>query len=432
MSAPGINKRNTLILGCSGSVACIKIPEIVDLIRACFPRLEIVVIPTTHASHFLPKDGNGRVCLFSQQDRVQILDPCQSNTNFAGLMETVVAFLIAPLGANLMAKLANPSFLQSANPSNLELAVVRFLLHRQETPVPFLLAAAMNSMMWNSVVTENNLREIRSLYGSGRNCVVFIPTVDKPSMCGETGFGPMASPPDIVEYLQNTFIGSTVSDRRDIIVVPVPKNYDFTGKMSILDEGWSSQKACSHDAFNYRFDLCDLVTRESLNVLLSADIESSLQLAVNSPEKFECDTKQRFVDAFMADLRKCSMQCQHSDNGEIQSVEKQVPRYNIKYITSDSVQKLSPEVRQVDQTVLDQQSFSDWDEWQVWSKREDPVLHILLRQWADILTCVIRAWDYSRDTIFLCFTKASHDPLKGHSQQQLRELQQRGIRVVWM
>ena len=30
-------------------------------------------------------------------------------------------------------------------------------------------------------------------------------------------------------------------------------------------------------------------------------------------------------------------------------------------------------------------SFTDEDEWTSWSKREDPVLHIELRKWADIL-----------------------------------------------
>ena len=60
-------------------------------------------------------------------------------------------------------------------------------------------------------------------------------------------------------------------------------------------------------------------------------------------------------------------------------------------------------------------SFCDDDEWSSWSKRDDPVLHIELRKWADLmlispldantlaklsnglcdnlLTCIVRAWD---------------------------------------
>lgn len=66
--------------------------------------------------------------------------------------------------------------------------------------------------------------------------------------------------------------------------------------------------------------------------------------------------------------------------------------------------------------------YSDADEWEMWKCREDPVLHIELRRWADLLlvapldantlgkvasgicdnllTCVIRAWDRSKPLLF--------------------------------
>ncbi|XP_026581632.1 phosphopantothenoylcysteine decarboxylase-like [Pseudonaja textilis] len=66
--------------------------------------------------------------------------------------------------------------------------------------------------------------------------------------------------------------------------------------------------------------------------------------------------------------------------------------------------------------------YDDSDEWQLWKKRTDPVLHIDLRRWADLmlvapldantlakiangicdnlLTCVIRAWDVSKPLLF--------------------------------
>lgn len=64
---------------------------------------------------------------------------------------------------------------------------------------------------------------------------------------------------------------------------------------------------------------------------------------------------------------------------------------------------------------MDIKVFRDADEWTTWKKRDDPVLHIELRRWADVmvvapldanslakmatgicdnlLTCVVRAWD---------------------------------------
>ncbi|XP_017533163.1 phosphopantothenoylcysteine decarboxylase isoform X1 [Manis javanica] len=66
--------------------------------------------------------------------------------------------------------------------------------------------------------------------------------------------------------------------------------------------------------------------------------------------------------------------------------------------------------------------YSDADEWEMWKHRSDPVLHIDLRRWADLmlvapldantlgkvasgicdnlLTCVIRAWDPSKPLLF--------------------------------
>ncbi|KAA8542187.1 hypothetical protein F0562_023339 [Nyssa sinensis] len=72
--------------------------------------------------------------------------------------------------------------------------------------------------------------------------------------------------------------------------------------------------------------------------------------------------------------------------------------------------------------------YTDEDEWSTWTKIGDNVLHIELRRWADImviaplsantlgkiagglcdnlLTCIVRAWDYSKAT--LCGTSHEH------------------------
>uniref|UniRef100_A0A8C2B116 Phosphopantothenoylcysteine decarboxylase n=1 Tax=Cyprinus carpio TaxID=7962 RepID=A0A8C2B116_CYPCA len=66
--------------------------------------------------------------------------------------------------------------------------------------------------------------------------------------------------------------------------------------------------------------------------------------------------------------------------------------------------------------------YTDKDEWEMWTKRSDPVLHIVFRRWADLLvigpldantlgkiasgicnnllTCVVRTWDPSRPLLF--------------------------------
>ncbi|KAG9489509.1 phosphopantothenoylcysteine decarboxylase [Eleutherodactylus coqui] len=66
--------------------------------------------------------------------------------------------------------------------------------------------------------------------------------------------------------------------------------------------------------------------------------------------------------------------------------------------------------------------YSDDDEWKMWNRRSDPVLHIELRRWADLLilapldantlgkissgicdnlvTCIVRAWDFKKPLLF--------------------------------
>lgn len=66
--------------------------------------------------------------------------------------------------------------------------------------------------------------------------------------------------------------------------------------------------------------------------------------------------------------------------------------------------------------------YSDDDEWKMWNRRSDPVLHIELRRWADLMilapldantlgkissgicdnlvTCIVRAWDLQKPLLF--------------------------------
>ncbi|XP_077566600.1 phosphopantothenoylcysteine decarboxylase-like [Stigmatopora nigra] len=89
--------------------------------------------------------------------------------------------------------------------------------------------------------------------------------------------------------------------------------------------------------------------------------------------------------------------------------------------------------------------YSDKDEWEMWSQRSDPVLHIELRRWADLfviapldantlgklssgicdnlLTCVVRAWDNSRPLLFCpaMNTAMWQHPITAQQIQRLKE-----------
>ncbi|KAK6309426.1 hypothetical protein J4Q44_G00208890 [Coregonus suidteri] len=89
--------------------------------------------------------------------------------------------------------------------------------------------------------------------------------------------------------------------------------------------------------------------------------------------------------------------------------------------------------------------YSDANEWELWTQRSDPVLHIELRRWADLLviapldantlgkiasgicdnllTCVVRAWDTSRPLLFCpaMNTAMWHHPITSRQVDSLKQ-----------
>lgn len=95
--------------------------------------------------------------------------------------------------------------------------------------------------------------------------------------------------------------------------------------------------------------------------------------------------------------------------------------------------------------------YTDDDEWKMWTQRSDPVLHIELRRWADVmllapldantlgkicsgicdnlLTCVVRAWDITKP---LLFCPAMNTAMWNHpiTAQQIRSIQSFGYTEI--
>ncbi|NXP05532.1 COAC decarboxylase, partial [Thinocorus orbignyianus] len=94
----------------------------------------------------------------------------------------------------------------------------------------------------------------------------------------------------------------------------------------------------------------------------------------------------------------------------------QIPGLEVQVVTTERAKHFY-NVQEIPVTL-----YSDEDEWQLWKRRSDPVLHIELRRWADLmlvapldantlaklanglcdnlLTCVVRAWDLSKPLLF--------------------------------
>ncbi|KAL8226032.1 hypothetical protein R6Q57_018589 [Mikania cordata] len=107
----------------------------------------------------------------------------------------------------------------------------------------------------------------------------------------------------------------------------------------------------------------------------------------------------------------------------------------------------------IDRTTLpnDVILYTDEHEWSTWSKIGDTVLHIELRQWADImviaplsantlgkiagglcdnlLTCIIRAWDYEKP-IFVAPAMNTHMWMNPFTERHLMTVDELGITLI--
>ncbi|OPJ70055.1 secretory carrier-associated membrane protein 5 isoform B [Patagioenas fasciata monilis] len=115
-----------------------------------------------------------------------------------------------------------------------------------------------------------------------------------------------------------------------------------------------------------------------------------------------------------------------------------IPRLEVKVVTTERAKHFY-KAEEIPVTL-----YSDEDEWQLWNGRSDPVLHIELRRWADLmlvapldantlaklangicdnlLTCVIRAWDLSKPLLFCpaMNTAMWEHPLTAQQVEQLK------------
>ena len=178
--------RRNVIIGVSGSVAVIKLPELVENINKRLPDVQVKVISTRNAGKFFKAHEIDAEVLHDEDewtkwekigDPVLHIDLCK----WADLM------VIAPLDANTLAKIANGIC------DNLLTCVVR--AWRREKPLLF--APAMNSFMYDHPLT---LQQIKSLQSFGYK---LIPPVEKKLACGDFGIGAMATTDDIVNEIES-------------------------------------------------------------------------------------------------------------------------------------------------------------------------------------------------------------------------------------
>ncbi|XP_052225208.1 phosphopantothenoylcysteine decarboxylase-like [Dreissena polymorpha] len=180
---PSVNDTDTqfkVLLCLTGSVACIKASELVS--KLLTNKISVKTIATEHAKHFLDLT-TFPVPVIEDADEWKSWSKRGDPVLHIDLRRWADLLLIAPLGANTMAKICTGIC------DNLVTCVAR----AWDLSKPLLFAPAMNTHMWDHPITRE---QVGRLTGWG---YIYIPVVEKTLMCGDKGSGAMAEVDDIVQ-----------------------------------------------------------------------------------------------------------------------------------------------------------------------------------------------------------------------------------------
>lgn len=196
-----IARRPRVLVGASGSVATVKVPEIATRLAEV---AEVCVVLTKSAEFFLqrakdydaaahakfctamqlPDDEQGKITIVRDHDEWEAWDVVGDSVRHIELKDWADVMLLAPLSANTLGKLAN------GLADNLLTCIARAWI----TTKPFLFAPAMNTDMWSHPITARQLRLLNELGYK------MIPPVEKKLACGVVGNGGLATVDSIVAF----------------------------------------------------------------------------------------------------------------------------------------------------------------------------------------------------------------------------------------
>ncbi|KAK4873372.1 hypothetical protein RN001_015401 [Aquatica leii] len=180
-----------ILIGCSGSVATIKLPVLVKSLRELQPNtfkdIQIIVVTTERAKHFFNVEELVGTKLYDDSDEWNAWQQRGDPVLHIDLGKWADVFVIAPLDANTLAKIANGMC------DNLLTCVAR----AWDVSKPLLFCPAMNTRMYTHPLTMGQISLLES-WG-----YKLVPVVNKTLMCGEVGDGGMAEVPTIIEFVLN-------------------------------------------------------------------------------------------------------------------------------------------------------------------------------------------------------------------------------------
>jgi len=183
------------LIGCSGSVASLKVPE---LVAELSPHFEIMILCTQNACFFLERAENynpeswkkfelagGWHLVLKDEDEWQMWNSIGHSVLHIEVRRWADVFIVAPASANVLSKASQGVC------DNFVLSVMR----AWDFTKPCVLCPAMNTAMWNHPTTVESLRRLQQWGWDVLN------PVEKMLACKEKGKGAMVSVEAIRDFL---------------------------------------------------------------------------------------------------------------------------------------------------------------------------------------------------------------------------------------
>lgn len=188
---------SNILIGITGSIAAYKMADVVSQLTKQGHRVRCIL--TESATQFVAPLV--LETLSGNPVRSAIFGTDISGTEHIDLARWADLFVVAPASANTLAKLA------------LGLADDLLTTVALATEAPFLIAPAMNTVMWSKPVTQSHLR---SLADAGAR---FVDPATGILACGEVGVGKLASVDSIVQAINTQLTESTSQDLTGVHVL---------------------------------------------------------------------------------------------------------------------------------------------------------------------------------------------------------------------
>ncbi|CAG8528977.1 18487_t:CDS:2 [Acaulospora morrowiae] len=181
-------KKINILIGATGSVASIKIPNLIQSLSK-YENVEIKVVSTDRALHFFDRSYITKelgVEVITDKDEWEAWSKVSDPVLHIEYRNWADIFVIAPLDANTLGKIAN----------GLCDNLITCILRAWNTTRPVIVCPAMNTYMWEHPFTLTHLKVLTDQLGFQA-----ISPVSKKLACGDIGVGAMAEVTTIVEFM---------------------------------------------------------------------------------------------------------------------------------------------------------------------------------------------------------------------------------------